>query len=128
MKRILLAALVLAACACSTDGAGSAEPGILTLTLASAGNNDGAIVVLVSGGPVLSVGTPAGYQIASNTDASGTHVMILGPLTGGALATVKVPDLSRASAYVVTVEQVADRSSFGLLDPARDQVTMGRAQ
>lgn len=124
MNRFALAALVLAA-ACSADTGSAAQPGTLTLTLASAGSNDGAIVVLVSGGPVLSVDGPAGYQVASNTDASGTHLMIVGQVASGVLATLGVPDIARASAYVVTVEQVADRSSFGLLDPARDQVTVG---
>jgi hypothetical protein len=51
--------------------------------------------------------------------------MIVGSVTSGVLATLHVPDVSRASAYVVTVEQVADRDSFGLLDPARYQVTVG---
>ena len=51
--------------------------------------------------------------------------MVMGNIAAGQLATISVPDVSRASAYVVTVEQVADRDSFGLLDPARYQVTVG---
>lgn len=124
MKRLVLAALI-ALGACSSDSGTAAQPGALTLTLTSAGGNDGALVVLVSGGPVVSVDGPAGYQLAANTDATGTHVMVVGHLASGILASVTVPDVSRASAYVVTVEQVADGNSFGLLDPARDQVSIG---
>jgi hypothetical protein len=127
MRRLPLVALALAA-ACGTDSGGAPQPGTLNLTLASGGTNDGAIVVLVSGGPVLSADGPAGYQVASNTDDRGTHVMIIGSLTNGVLATLNVADVSRASAYVVTVEQVADRNTFALLDPARDQVTVGSAK
>jgi hypothetical protein len=52
--------------------------------------------------------------------------MVVGNLAAGAIATIAVPDPSRVSAYVATVVQVADRSSFTLLDPARYQVTVGR--
>jgi hypothetical protein len=124
MKRLVLAGLVLVA-ACSADAGNAAQAGTLTLSLTAAGPNDGAIVVVVSGGSVVSVDAPAAYQIASNSDGRGTHVMIVGSVTSGVLATLHVPDVSRASAYVVTVEQVADRDSFGLLDPARYQVTVG---
>lgn len=124
MKRLVLAGFVLVA-ACSADAGNAAQAGTLTLSLTAAGPNDGAIVVVVSGGSVVSVDAPAGYQIASNSDGRGTHVMIVGSVTSGVLATLHVPDVSRASAYVVTVEQVADRDSFGLLDPARYQVTVG---
>lgn len=121
--------LFLLACATACGGTeGSAAAGDLALQLTSGGSNDGAIVVLVSGGPVLSVDGAAGYQVAANTDARGTHVMIVGNIASGALATLHVADISRASAYVVTVEQVADRTTFALLDPARDQVSVGPAR
>jgi hypothetical protein len=124
MRRLLLVVVALVA-ACGTDAGSAPQPGTLTLTLTSAGMSDGAVVLLVSGGPVISVDGPAVYQVASNTDAAGTHVMIVGNVTSGVVATLHVADVSRASAYVVTVEQVADRNSFALLDPARDQVTVG---
>jgi hypothetical protein len=127
MRRLMLAMVALVA-ACGTDTGSAPQPGTLTLRLTSGGMSDGAVVVLVSGGPVLSVDGPAEYQIASNTDAAGTHVMIVGNVASGVVATLHVADVSRASSYVVTVEQVADRNSFALLDPARDQVTVGAAK
>ena len=127
MRRLMLVIVAVIA-GCGTDSAAAPQPGALTLTLTSAGTSDGAVVVLVSGAPVISVDGPAEYQVASNTDAAGTHVMIVGNVASGVVATLHVADLSRASAYVVTVEQVADRNSFALLDPARDQVTVGPAK
>jgi hypothetical protein len=116
---------LLCLAACSGDGTATSHAGTLALTLTAGGGNDGAIVLLVSGGPVTQAGAPAGYEIGSNTDAAGTHLIIVGNLTAGVVATIAVPDVSRAAAYVVTVTQVADRTSFGLLDPARYNVTVG---
>jgi hypothetical protein len=123
MKRVLTVALLLVV-ACSSGDVASTRGGVLTLNLVGATGNDGAIVVIVSGGTVSSVGAPNGYQVATNVDGAGTHVMVVGNLTAGAIATIAVPDATAASAYVATVVQVADRTSFGLLDPVRYQVTI----
>jgi hypothetical protein len=124
VKRALLALVALAA-ACSSDAGTVARPGTLTIRLTAAGPTDGAVVIVVSGGPVTSVDAPSQYQVASNADGSGTHLMVVGDIAVGALATITIPDLSRASSYVAVISQVADRASFGLLDPARDQATIG---
>lgn len=123
MKRLLALALLLLA-ACTANDNGTSRAGTLTLTLTSGGSSDGALVVIVSGGPVTSVSAPAGYQIASNADGEGTHVLIVGSVTTGVVATLAVPDVSRASAYVATVTQAADRTTFGLLDVARYHITV----
>ena len=119
-----LVVLALLAVACTTEQTPVPTAGSLTLTLAGAGNTDGAIVLLISGGPVVSVAVPTGYQVATNADGEGTHVMVLGNLLVGTLATINVPDISRASSYVVTVVQVSDRNSFGLLDPVVYRVSV----
>ena len=124
MKRALLM-LTLCAAACSPNDA-APQPGNLTLTLPSAGGNDGAVVLVISGGPVTSVTPLQGSQAATNVDGAGTHVMIVGNLTAGAIATIAVPDVSRATAYVATVEQVSDRSTFALLDPVHYRVAISR--
>ena len=122
MRRLLILALLVAGC--TTDQTTMPTAGTLTLALTGAGNADGAMVLLVSGGPVTSVSAPTGYQVATNADGEGTHVLVLGNLSAGTLATVSVPDVSRASSYVVTVVQVSDRNSFGLLDPVTYHVSM----
>lgn len=124
MRRTL--PLLLALAACTSSDAGPAGGGPLVLRLVGGAGNDGAVVVVVSGGPVSSVDVPAGYQIATNADGAGTHIMVMGNVADGVIAMINVPDASRASAYVATVVQVADRTSFALLDPARYQVTVGR--
>jgi hypothetical protein len=63
-------------------------------------------------------------QVARQVDAAGTHVMVIGDINEGALVTFDVPDLSRAAAYVATLEQVADRTTFALLDPASYLLTI----
>jgi hypothetical protein len=125
MKRTLMGLLLLLA-ACGSGDAAATRAGALTLRLVGASGNDGAVLVIVSGGPVSSVDAPAGYQIATNTDGAGTHVLVMGNLTAGAIATINVPDASLGATYVATVVQVADRTSFALLDPVRYQVTVGK--
>jgi len=123
VKRWLVACFICVA-ACSGDDASTPHAGTLAVTLAAGGPNDGALMLLVSGGPVTEVAA-SGYEIGSSADAKGTHIMVVGNVTAGTLATITVPDASRSASYVVTVEQAADRTSFALLDPAGYKVTVG---
>ncbi len=125
MTRRLVGVLLLCV-ACSSGDSSAPSAGNLTLQFAGGTGNEGAVVVIVSGGPVSSVDSPAGYQVATNVDGSGTHIMVMGNLAAGVIATIAVPNPSLAAAYVVTVVQVADRTSFTLLDPARYQVIVGK--
>ena len=124
MRRAFLG-FVLCVAACSANDT-APRPGNLTLSLPSSGDNDGAVVLVISGGPVTSVTPLQGSQAATNADGEGTHVMIVGNLTAGAIATIAVPDVSLAAAYVATVEQVSDRTTFALLDPVRYHVVITR--
>jgi hypothetical protein len=123
MRRALLVLVLCAACSANDT---APQPGNLTLSLPSSGGNDGAVVLVISGGPVTLVTPLQGSQAATSADGEGTHVMIVGNLTAGAIATIAVPDVSRATAYVATVEQVSDRSTFALLDPVRYRVVITR--
>jgi hypothetical protein len=123
--RYRLIALLLALGACSASGTADApQPGTLTLTLTTPATTDGAVVLVISGGPVTSVDPASSYQVASNADGEGTHLLITGNLASGVVATIHVPDRRGAAAYVATVNQVADRGSFALLDPATYQVAI----
>ncbi len=130
MKRGLLFAMLLTLAACASHDASSNAPvpGSLVLTLAGSGATDGAVVIDIGGGTITSVDVPAGYQVASNTDAAGTHVMITGDISDGVIATIRIPDAARGPAYGATVAQVADRNSFALLDPAQHRITVGAAK
>lgn len=122
----LIAVLVLLGACRAGDSAVSPQPGTLTLTLTGGGSTDGAIVLTISGGAVTSVAGAAGYEVASNADVTGTHLMVVGNIANGKLATIEVPDISLAAGYVVSVSQVADRSSFALLDPGHYAVSIAR--
>ena len=123
MKKLLFA-LVLLAAACRSDNPDGVQSGTLTVTLANSGSNDGAIVAVVSGGLVTHVAVPSGYEVTTNTDAAGTHMLITGNVAAGALATLTIPDIARKSAYSVTIEQAADRTTFALLDAAGYRATL----
>ena len=123
MKRLLLVTLLLVI-GCRSDDSTAAHAGTLTLSLADGGVTDGAVVLIVSGGPVISVAAPSGYQIASNVDGAGTHIMVVGNVVAGPIATITIPDLARATAYVAVISQVSDRNTFVLLDAARYRVTI----
>lgn len=121
MKRLTCLLLLLTACHSTVP---TAVPGTLTVHLASAGANDGAMVLVVSGGMVLSVEAAGSYEVTSTTDAAGVHLMVVGDLTDGALARLEVPDISRASDYLAVIGQVADRTNFGLVDATGYRVTI----
>ena len=127
MKRVTGMGLLLLL-GCSSHDAVSVHAGTLAVSLTTAGANDGAVVLVVSGAPVSSVAAAGGYDVTANTDGQGTHILVMGNVTAGAVAMINVPDLSLASTYVVTVEQVADRDNYGLLDPARYRASVGPAQ
>lgn len=126
MKYLIGLLLLCVACTDQSSEHAVPHPGLLELELSSGGANVGALVLVVSGGPVTSVTAASTYEIASNADSAGTHIMIIGTIGSGTLAMLQVPDLNQAGAYVATVEQVADRTTLGLLDAAPYQVTVAR--
>lgn len=124
MRRLLLAFAVTVA-GCADDAAPAPAGGTLPLVLDGKEGADGAIVVTVSGGPVDSITASPGHAVVANTDASGTHVLVVGSMASGTLAQLHVPDVSHTDRYVVSVEQVADGATFALLDPAPFRVRVG---
>ena len=121
MKRLAPLLVLLAACHSTVP---TTVPGTLTVHLASAGSNGGAMVFVVSGGAVESVQAAGDYEVTSITDAAGVHLMVVGNLAAGALVRLQVPDVSRATDYVAVISQVADRTNFGLVDATGYRVTI----
>lgn len=115
MKRLFLGLCLLTACG-GGEVVAVSTPGSLTLTLHTPGLNDGALVLVVSGGPVNAVHGSGALDVVKQTDGSGTHLMFIGDLAEGVIATIDIPDIGTAKAYVATVVQVADRTNFSLLD------------
>lgn len=117
-RRLLLAALLLAGC--RDDGP---RAGTMSVMLATPRSTDGALLILIAGGPVTAARSGA-HQVALDTDARGSHLLVVGDLDSGEVARIDVPDLARAAEYVTLVEQVAHRTSFVLLDPAGYSVSL----
>lgn len=107
----LLALSFLTAC----DESGSAiEPGPLQMVLAAPGDEDGILLLSITGGPVISVeGGTHQVAFATLTEVQ-TRVIVRGRLTDGVIATVTVPDPGRVASYAVTIQQVAARPDYEL--------------
>jgi hypothetical protein len=117
---VLLLALVAAGC----SEAAVPVPGTLTLQLAGTRGGEGAVVVTVSGAPLGAVHASGDYQVVAHQDGGGTHVLVVGALTRGGIATIDIPDTALSGRYVVTVDQVANGGTFALLDASPYRVTL----
>lgn len=118
---MLLMAALTAGCA----GEVAPVPGTLAIDLSGATpGSAGAITLTISGAPLGPVSAASGYRISSRADAAGTHLLVMGPLVSGRIGTIEIPDTAGASRYVAVVEQVADGTTFALLDPSPYRLTL----
>ena len=103
MKRLGWIVLLGAALACE----GNAGPGVLKVDLTTPNSGgDGAILLIVNGpGTLLSAAPGAGLRLFAQPPAS--HMALTGTLRTGTILTIEVPDVSKASAYTATIQQVA---------------------
>jgi hypothetical protein len=135
MRRIhVLTGLVAGAVALSCGGDGGTSntdtptPGNLTVTLdASAPAGGGAIELTVSGGShvVDTVVASGGFTIYQHRQSTGlVKVVLIGTMTGGALASVHVPDTRKAASYAVTVLAVANNSTYAAMVASQFPVTL----
>jgi hypothetical protein len=114
----LLAGAVLISCG-GDGGTGNTDvptPGNLTVTLgASATAGAGAVLLTVSGGAnaIDALAPAGGYTSYPLRLTPGSfRAVLIGPVAGGALATVHVPDTRLASSYTVTIAAVANNTTF----------------
>ncbi|HEX6535671.1 MAG TPA: hypothetical protein VF041_13830 [Gemmatimonadaceae bacterium] len=112
-RHVILAALAAALVACARSvpsPTGVPEAGALDVVLDTPNGDDGALLVRVSGGPIDSVTSPAGYAVVAGADEGGTHrIIVQGDVVRGVIARVWVSDASRAASYTAAVEQAASR-------------------
>jgi hypothetical protein len=116
--RTVGAALIVLGAACGGEkGPTGPEAGDLTVSYAAApGANDGALLLLVTGGPVTSISALSGHRVESApAGANATRIVVTGQLVPGDILRLRVPDV--AVRYVVLVEAAADRATFALRDP-----------
>ncbi len=128
--RRLLVLLPLALAAATASGCGddlAPVAGTLRVILATPHSNDGAVLFVVSGGPIDQV-DPAGYLAYSTPIGSTTtRVVVTGNLVPGVLVNLRVPDVRRFGRYSVVLEQVAARApGYALQDLGGYGVTVTR--
>lgn len=118
MRRLMLACLLAVSVACGSKKPDPVGPvsGDLTVSYVGPSQTDGALLLLVNGA-VTAVKATGGYQIASAAAGlTATRVVVTGALVTGDILKLTVADVSTVAGYSVTVEAVADRSTFALGD------------
>lgn len=116
--RPLAVATFLLLAACGEKPPTGPVAGDLVVTLTTPGTADGAILLRLVG-PVEQVQAERNFLVESAALPGGiTRIVVVGTITSGPVARIRVPDLSLASQYFGLVEQVADRGNFALLSTA----------
>lgn len=112
-------ALALVAGCKSDNGPAANTAGTLRLSFSSPNENDGALVMVITGPSITKIAAVGALKISTAAVGSnGQRVLVLGDLPGsGDILTFEVPDTSKTASYVTTLEQVADRTTFSLLSP-----------
>jgi hypothetical protein len=119
----LLALLGVAACGGGSDLSPPLS-GPLDLVLDTPADDDGIVLVEITGGAVDSV-TALGYRTEPSPDGtSPMRLVVSGALSDGKLARIWVPDRSRASDYSVTVVEAAARSTYALREVGDYRITV----
>ena len=119
-RRALMLSVLLFSC---SSGTGPTS-GILNARLSSLRGDDGAVLFTITGGPVESVEAVSGIVHSAQIDANTLRVVITGSLSAGAIARVRIADLTQASGYSAAVNQVAARSTYVQRDPGQYSITL----
>jgi len=125
---LLLALGVSGTLACGDkNGPSGPVAGDLTVSYSSPSVSDGALLLLIQGGPVASVRAAGSQQVASaSAGVNLQRVVVTGDLTSGDILRIAVPDVAAVASYAVQVEAAADRTTFSLNDPVSYRATVRR--
>lgn len=125
MKRLL--ALMVLAAACGDSGQNPSGAGDLLVSYYAGTADAGAMVLVITGGPVENVSAVGNQAVSfASPYPTTTRVVVIGEATTGDLLRIRVPDVGQAASYTVRVEQVADKTTFALLDPSRHTFSVHR--
>ena len=93
-------------------GNGGPTAGTLTVSLATPGSDDGAILFTVTGPDMTQVAaTDASLYFRHTLDGASVTAVLVGDLAAGPILTFRVPDVAAVGSYSAAIEQVADRES-----------------
>jgi hypothetical protein len=118
-RRVILVTLIT-----SCSGSTGPASGNLNVQLSSAGGEEGAVLFTVTGGPVDAVEATGGSVYTAEVDPNTIRVVVTGKLGSGPIARIRIADVSQASHYSATVNQVAVRSTYALRDPGQYVITL----
>jgi hypothetical protein len=117
-------ALMLSVLLFSCSSGTGPTAGSLNVKLSSLRGDDGAVLFTITGGPVESVEAVSGTVHSVQIDANTLRVVITGKLSAGAIARVRIADVTQASRYTAAVNQVAARSTYVPRDPGQYSITL----
>jgi hypothetical protein len=130
-RAVLVAgALALASSTCNDSPTGASQPvkGFLEISMTTPTNDDGGIMLVVSGGVVDSVRSSYPNVLSRSESASSTRIIVGGNLTGGKIVEIWVPDTRKVADYSATVLEVAARGNFTQRATGGYTLTVARPQ
>jgi hypothetical protein len=119
-RRALMLSVLLFSCSSGTGP----TAGVLNVKLSTLRGDDGAVLFTIAGGPVESVEAVSGAVHSAQIDAHTLRVVITGKLSAGAIARVRIADMTQTSHYSAAVNQVAARSSYVPRDPGQYSISL----
>jgi hypothetical protein len=109
----LLALLLVTSCSNNTGPTAAA----LSLSLSTPNDNDGAVLLTITGGPVDSVEATAFTVYTAKQDPETLRLIVTGNLGAGPIARIHIPDGRQASRYSARISQVASRLTYAPRNP-----------
>lgn len=110
-----IASLVLMS-GCSNNTGPTA--GALNVSLSSPRDDDGAVLLTISGGPVDSIESVGFRLYSARAPADTVKLIVTGNLRSGAIARIHIPDIRQAARYSARIGQVAARTTYAQREAA----------
>ncbi len=128
---LALGLALLTACGATAPTAPTPAPpapqaGWLTIQLDTPNADDGAIQLAVYGPAAEEAEAVAAYNGMARVVGTTTYLVVTGSLGDGAVARIRVPDVSKATQYSATLQAVAVRGTYALRSTAGYQLAIVR--
>lgn len=123
MKRIAGVVVLLVLLSCGEHTPTGPSPGELEVRL-NGPAGAGAAILIVEGGEIDTVEAAGYFTRSAVYSGTARRVLVAGRDLGGLLVRIRVPD--RRTPYRATVVEIADGTSYQLLDPAGFDATVER--